>query len=467
MIKRGEGNRGQANIIVTVLLVLIALTAIAVIAYFIINLVKQNTAEAQLRGQFSDTTIENVKVYNSPGLNTINITLKNNNNGPIESIKFALSDGVNVDAKIVNQTIQSLEIKTISLTTALNIIKIEIYPLVNVNGEFKTGNLADVENLDSSDYANDPIACFDKDGDKYNFTIIGTTCGILLDCDDDNSTIYPGATELLNGKDDDCDYIEDNVNLISNPGAETGLGFWSGWNFQANADKHLGSYSFFSKDTARQIFNLKNITINPSKKYELKGWFRSNATNMNSTLYFGFVPYDSLGRQIQPQYVYVRVGSNTTIYTSFNSNSMTINLTGSCAPILIGDYLAFNANDDYSDLPNMNLSNRVNLTTAKAGYCEVRFHNSSKGLTNVNVSASAGTKVRAQYLSGNFMYRGAVNKIVPNIWTQYIANISGFSAYADNPLNFWPGVNNVSVMVYTNMYGGTMYADDISFREVL
>lgn len=49
--------------------------------------------------------------------------------------------------------------------------------------------------------------CSDKDGDGY--AAIGACAG-GLDCDDSSASVHPGAAEVLNGQDDDCDGKRDN-----------------------------------------------------------------------------------------------------------------------------------------------------------------------------------------------------------------------------------------------------------------
>lgn len=46
------------------------------------------------------------------------------------------------------------------------------------------------------------LPCIDRDGDGY---LAGPGCAVQDDCNDDNRLIHPGAVEICNGWDDDCD----------------------------------------------------------------------------------------------------------------------------------------------------------------------------------------------------------------------------------------------------------------------
>src|SRR5690606_33072412 len=76
----------------------------------------------------------------------------------------------------------------------------------------------------------------DNDGDGYG-TNSSTTqaCSLPLgyalvggDCKDSNNTIYPGANELCNGIDDDCDAsVDENIVFVNYYGDNDGDGFGS------------------------------------------------------------------------------------------------------------------------------------------------------------------------------------------------------------------------------------------------
>ena len=123
--------------------------------------------------------------YNTSGSNTIIYNnILNNNNG----IYFPYSSNNNVYNNIMCN---------------------------NINYDINNGgsnNVGDDNTCDNAQNWNDngttgctyscPVTCIDNDGDGFNQSQVG--CGVA-DCDDSNINIYPGAPELCNFLDDDCD----------------------------------------------------------------------------------------------------------------------------------------------------------------------------------------------------------------------------------------------------------------------
>jgi hypothetical protein len=76
----------------------------------------------------------------------------------------------------------------------------EYYNDVNGNPEFAVYAYYNRQETKSSNLLT--VSCPNNDGD--DFSSYGGVCG-QKDCDDNNKNIYPGATEVCNYKDDDCD----------------------------------------------------------------------------------------------------------------------------------------------------------------------------------------------------------------------------------------------------------------------
>jgi len=99
-----------------------------------------------------------------------------------------------------------------------------------IDGEIDMNGSGTITNADDGSFADDPstcvvptIICTDNDNDGY--FVEGGQCG-QIDCNDSNASINPGATEVCNNINDDCDIWTDEGFLWNNKGQSctSGLG---------------------------------------------------------------------------------------------------------------------------------------------------------------------------------------------------------------------------------------------------
>jgi len=139
--------RGQSNIITTVLLVLVALAAVAVIAGFIINQVIENRDRAEMMAKVSDITLEKVYTMEDSKVKIMRFAIRKlSESQDLEGIKGVITydDGTTSVHEIPINDFQVLEIKEedIPITEkSKEIKKFEIYPIFKYKNKVIYGNV--------------------------------------------------------------------------------------------------------------------------------------------------------------------------------------------------------------------------------------------------------------------------------------------------------------------------------------
>jgi hypothetical protein len=437
-----------------------------------LKVVNTNVQEAEIMSKISDVRIKKAEVVNNPIGFALNLTLeKGSSKDNVSKMKVILDNGKeSYTYSLDGLNIGTLETKVVSIPINSSFVELKSISLVPVytssSGKEVLGNIADVKKTIISDLNGD--SCFDKDGDNYNSTISGAPCTGLWDCNDNNRTINPLADDSTpNLIDENCNGIIDDFGLVLNGGAELNIDYF-GFATRNNLDKFSGSYSF-NRTSSTTLLGMDLIPIDQTKTYTLSGKFKSAGTAVdNSSFYFGLAPYDLNQMQIYSQEVNPR-NNRFQLHHPVSSLDTSVNITGDCSTWFINvyGYIAFGARDDFSDLPNRNLSGRnISSLTQRAGYCEVGLGNNSGVQSRARVNGSAGTWVREQASSSTYDYTNSGR--VPKSWTPYSANKRGIAVTGFETGKFWPGTKYVKILILANYVQNSdynLFFDDISLRE--
>ena len=201
-----------------------------------------------------------------------------------------------------------------------------------------------------------------------------------------------------------------------------------------------GVFSFKGKGTLSSVVKLP---ADPAKKYRLSGEFRAKDGTVPARVYFGLIPLDAEGKQIQPYHIHVIPGSATeTVADAKKGDKNLLVRKASWAGQAPHSFVAFNAKDDLSDLPNRDVIYIVPKGIQPDG-----------DNLKINLSAPlkkdipAGTKVR-QHLAGDTYIYCAGSAYTNNKWTLRTGSVSGVAKSTRSDSLFWPGTAKFQVTIH-------------------
>lgn len=192
----------------------------------------------------------------------------------------------------------------------------------------------------------------------------------------------------------------------------------------------------------KYLFSRKLVKIDPAKKYQISGEFRT-AAGPSGLVYLGFAPCDAKGNITQARAVNTVANTQTEVAEDAKKGSKTIKVKDASKWNKTSKYswMVFGAKDDFSDLPNMNAVSTVPQSFKQDGdVWEVALK------TPLKADIAAGTKVRQQLDGASYMYSAGAFKV----GDKWIARkgIAAGMAKNGNPSNkFWPGTVTARIVI--------------------
>jgi hypothetical protein len=191
------------------------------------------------------------------------------------------------------------------------------------------------------------------------------------------------------------------------------------------------------------------ITVDPNKRYELTGWFRSVGAEP-SKICFGYALFDADKKPITAEQVSVVLRTETTLFAPCKKEDTVLKVAaGAHWQPNAQACVAFEADDSgkYNDLPNRSLSPLgIAKVEAKDDCWQVVLK------APCGRDCPAGTKVR-EHLSGPaYLFAAAAGQVVPATWTQSTGYVYGVATAGAGSTLWWPGTKYARVVILLN-YG--------------
>ena len=201
--------------------------------------------------------------------------------------------------------------------------------------------------------------------------------------------------------------------------------------------------------------------VDPKKKYRLSGKFKLQAPlpSKPGKLKFGIQTFDKFKRPILSEQTTAINNSSSILLLDAEYGQRSVNIANNKKWVLIPNfsYIAFNAKDDYSDLPNRSIV-AISAIEKKDKYTEIIFKEPLREFFPKN------SKVRLHQRLASFLYGGALNKPLTTEYVTCSGIFTGEQRGGNNNI-FRQGTQFVQLIVMLEGQG-TLLFKDIKFEEV-
>ena len=204
------------------------------------------------------------------------------------------------------------------------------------------------------------------------------------------------------------------------------------------------------------FFASKSVKIDPTKKYQISGEFKS--TGKRPMVYIGFVPYDAKNKQISCIYIHDSYNSLTTLAKDAKKGDKVLYLTD-CSKWRKDTphgYIAFNAKKDYSDMPNTSVLAIEKDIAKKDNLWVVTLKQPLKK------DYAAKTSVRQHVATSSFIY--PKYSYVGNQWTKLNGVVFGMAQRGAHGNKFWPKTAFIRPIVLVGQGDATTQLEFKNFK---
>jgi hypothetical protein len=211
-------------------------------------------------------------------------------------------------------------------------------------------------------------------------------------------------------------------------------------------------------DNKTYITSKKFTPVKAGKKYVLSGTFKSLG-KAPSKVYYGFICYDKKKRQISSSQSNIIFGTATTLVKACKKGDKVLVFKAN-KKWKKGNYaIAFNAKDDFSDLPNRAIVYKITKVIPKGANMEVQLP------APLKKAYPAGTKVRKHTSAyGYYLYSTICSKKMPNSWKSYSASVTLAKPGQMGWKFFRPGTAFVKVVILPNY--GKKKDEKLAFKDL-